>query len=215
MIRSTLWLTLLLVLVPGFLQAQTFQLAPGFTLDVSVPEGRWRISQTPPELLVEETAEHLEHEMAEKGQQVDPERLRDHARERLGANELFIFNPESGSNLMVDVSALGEGEAAPSKRAIQTSARYAGESLSSEEGVSNVTSEVNRVRLEGVRAAFRLDASYLQHEEPRTFVGIIGFADPYWVFIYYTDHRTDSADLPEAEEIFRSMRITGARPASK
>jgi hypothetical protein len=190
--------------------AETINVVPGVALEVNLPGQKWELSRQAPEFLVLETAEHLEHELAAQGKQVDAEKLKEAAGKRLAANELFIFNPESGAVLTVDFSPLRENEKAPRDRTVAASARYAGESLSDEEGIEGVKSKTDRVKLAGAGSAHRIRASYRQHGKPVKFTGIIGFVDPYWFFLYYMDNLRDPGDGAEMGEILESLALKPA-----
>ncbi len=187
---------------------RTVEISPGLSLGVYLPSDRWTMTSEIPEFLVEDRAEHIEHELAEKGQKVSRDQLLDAARKRLAANELFIFNPASKASMEIDFSPLKDGEAAPSRRTVAASARYAGDSLSQEEGVSEARFSDRKADVFGARDAYRLDADYKHHDEKTRFLGIVGFAAPYWFYAYYTDHLAVPSDHQEMDRIVRSLLIT-------
>lgn len=206
--RKVLYLSLgFLLILPFSLAAETLQLVPGLALQVELPSSRWVVSREAPELLVEETAEHLEHELLAQGKKLDAAALKAAAVKRLAANEAYIFNPASGAHLAIDFSPLREGEGAPGKKTIAASARLAGESLEGEEGASEVRQESRKSSVKGAEAAYRVDATFRQHGEPRKFIGIIGFRAPYWFYLYYTDPLREPADEREMELILKSLLV--------
>ncbi|WP_155890685.1 hypothetical protein [Desulfuromonas sp. TF] len=205
MYRIALLVVVLLFAGASSLAAETLSIVPGIALEVNLPGQKWQMSRQAPEFLVRETAEHLEHELADKGKQVDAESLKAEAGKRLAANELFIFNPDSGAVLTIDFSPLKEKEKAPRDRTVASSARYAGESLSSEEGIEGVESKTDKVKVAGAGSAYRVNASYRQHGDPMKFTGIIGFAEPYWFFFYYTDPLRDPGDAEEMGRILDAL----------
>ena len=131
--------------------------------------------------------------------------IREATEKRLNINELFIFNPASHARLVVDFSALREGESPPSQKTIATSAEYAGQGLINEEGVTNVRYKTSKFRLSGAARACRLDAEFNHHNEPFKLVGIVGFVQPYWFYFYYTDPLKDPADLGSMEKLMDSF----------
>ena len=203
--RIALSVVVLLLLGVASLEAATLSLVPGVDLEVDLPGQKWQMSRQTPEFLILQTAEHLEHELADQGKQVDAEELKAAAAKRLAANELFIFNPDSGAVLTIDFSPLKENEKAPRDRTVAASARYAGDSLSSEEGLEGVESKTDKVKVAGAASAHRIKASYRQHGEPMKFTGIIGFIEPYWFFFYYTDPLRDPGDAEEMGRILDSL----------
>lgn len=167
----------------------------------------WTVSSDIPEFLLEEFAHHLEHELEARGLSRTDEEMREVARQRLDANEVFIFNPSSRSYIMVDFSKLRDSEKAPSRQSVFDSARYAADSLSTEEGVSDMTSEVSSVHVEGADYAFRLDADFQSHGNSRKFSGVVGFADPYWFFVYYTDTLAGPGDYATIDNLLDNLTI--------
>jgi len=209
--RKTFWLSLVfLFTLPLSLPAETLQLVPGLALQVELPGARWSISREAPSFLVEETAEHLEHELLAQGKKVDSSALEAAARKRLAANEAYIVNTASRAYLTIDFSPLRAGEKAPGKKAVAASAKYAGEGLVDEEGATDVRQASSRTELQGAEVAYRVDASFRMHDEPRKFIGIVGFRAPYWFYLYYTDSLGDDADILEMEQILRTLVLSAS-----
>lgn len=209
--RKAFWLSLVfLFTLPLSLPAETLQLVPGVVLKVELPSDRWSISREAPPFLVEEIAEHLEHELLAQGKKVDPAALQEAAQKRLAANEAYIVNAASGAYLAIDFSALREGEAAPGKKAIAASAKYAGEGLVDEEGATEVRQKSSKTELRGAEFAYRVDASFRMHDEPRKFIGIVGFRAPYWFYLYYTDPLRDGGDIREMEQILQTLALSAS-----
>lgn len=209
--RKTLWLSLVFSLaLPLSLPAETLQIVPGLALKVELPSDRWSISREAPSFLVEEIAEHLEHELLSQGKKLDPAALQAAAQKRLAANEAYIVDPASGAYLAIDFSPLREGEAAPGKKAIAASAKYAGEGLVDEAGATEVRQKSSRTEIRGAEVAYRVDASFRMHGEPRKFIGIIGFRAPYWFYFYYTDPLRDAGDIQEMEQLLRTLVVSPA-----
>lgn len=175
--------------------AASFQIAKDLMLELELPSQRWQTATVSPDQIVRMVAGGEGPALLEK------------TRRMLAANELYVWNPASHAYLMVDVSPLKEGEAAPSTRQVMLSARYAGSALEAEEGVSTVRHSVSETSLTGVRIAYRLDAKYSKQGQPHRFAGLIGFSQPYWVYLYYNDPMTDDADFVEMESILKSIRF--------
>jgi hypothetical protein len=209
--RKAFWLLLVFLFTfPLSLPAETLQLVPDLDLKVELPGDRWSISREAPAFLIEETAEHLEHELLAQGKKVDPAALQAAAKKRLAANEAYIVNTASRAYLTIDFSPLREGETAPGKKAIAASAKYAGEGLVDEEGATEVRQKSSKTEIRGAEAAYRVDASFRMHDEPRKFIGIIGFRAPYWFYLYYTDPLRDAADILEMEQILQTIVLSAS-----
>ena len=183
---------------------------PEYYLGMNLSDERWVISKKTPEFLMEEMAEHLAHDLKSSHPNITRAQIQETAEKRLHANELFIFNPRSHARLVIDFSALRKGESPPSKKTIATSADYAGQGLSNEEGITNVVHQTSKSRIPGATRAYRLDAEFKLHHEPFKLVGLIGFAQPYWFYFYYTDPLKDSADLVSMEKLINSFVLLPA-----
>lgn len=204
-----LTLCLLLVLGSPALAAgpEALVLADGTTLQFTLPAGGWVFGRTPPDFLVRATVADLGGELVAKGQPASPARVEALARERLGENEGFVYQPTSESYLLIDFSPLQQGEKSPGELAIAASARDAAAVLQQEEGTAEVVTNRRRIEFPGLSWAWRLDARYRQDGAPRRFVGIIGFRAPYWVFLYYTDKGVNAADYGQMEALLAGARI--------
>lgn len=200
------------MVVPCFAGAVEIPLGSGLSARFDLPSERWEVSAEAPEFLIDQQVHHLRHEAREKGAQVSDDQLQGLARRRLAANEQLVYNRNTQAVLLIDVSPLREEEEVPGDRAVKLSARYAGESLSSEEGVAEVDFRVRPVRMEGVGSVYRLEADYLLHGKPVRFIGQVGFAEGAWFYLYYTDHLADPLDYGEMESLLESFRFQGAAP---
>lgn len=195
---------LMTVTAPG---AESIPVGSDLRVEVSLPSARWQIFHSAPEFLVAEIAEHLEHELAAEGKHPSGTQIRQAAEKRLAANEAFVCNPASGACLIIDFSPLRADEKPPGRRNVELSARYAAEGLADEEGLSELQQKTARAEIAGASQAYRIDARYRQHGEPRQFIGYVGFAEPSWFYLYYTDPLRESADLPEMEQLLEDLAI--------
>ena len=186
--------------------AEIIEISETTSLQFSVPDG-WLLAKDPPQKLLEEMAEHISHEASEKGYSPTQEQLLTAARKRLAANEVLLYNPETIASLTLDLSHLRQGESAPTKKAMKLSAKYAGQSLEQEEGVSKLTGKMEEATIEGAWYAYRYNADYQHHEKKMAFSGVIGFSKPYWFFFYYTDYLHDPLDKTRVEQVFESLKI--------
>jgi hypothetical protein len=208
------WFPLLvLLLVPAPVPAESLSIGPDLVLEFTAPSARWVLTREAPAFLLEETAEHLGHELAEQGRTPDAGAVRQAAVKRLAANEGYLCNPASGACLVIDFSPLRQDETPPSRKAVATSARYAAEGLAEEEGVTELRQSSGKARLAGADSASRIDASFHQHGEPRRFLGIVGFRDPYWFYLYYTDTLKNADDYGEMEGVLQTLVLRRPAPA--
>ncbi len=212
MLQRLLFVLIVLTVSSANVDAATLRIDSNTAMDFNLPGEHWLLFREAPAFLVDETMEHLGHELAGQGKSPGEEALRQAALKRLAANEAFLCNPASRACLVVDFSPLREGEEAPSRRAVAASARYAGEGLADEEGIADLQQKSEKYRLEGAETAYRIDASFRQHGEPRRFIGIVGFRQPCWFYLYYTDPLNEPKDYSEMEVVLDSLvlRATGS-----
>ena len=204
--KKTLILLAILFLPYTTAIAELIKISDSTHLQFSVPDG-WLLADELPQKLLEEMAEHISHEATAKGHTPTPEQLLSAARKRLAANEVLLYNPETIAHMTLDFSPLKQGERAPSKKTIKLSAKYAGESLQQEEGVSQLVGKSKETSIDGAWYAYSYEAEYLHHEEKMAFSGTIGFSTPYWFFFYYTDYLQDPIDKSRAEQVLKSLKI--------
>jgi hypothetical protein len=192
--------------LPLVAAAEVYELKPG--LKVALPEvpAPWTVSREPVPALVEHIAEHLQEEAAEKGRALPQEQAQTAARQRLQANELFVFNQESGAHLLVSFEALREGEKAPSAKAIAQSAKYAAEGVT-DEGWTDVTERQAATAVKGAQLAQWFEIGYTHEGQRSVFMGIVGFARPYWFWLYANDHQRSPDDRAVLEKLLRELEI--------
>ncbi|WP_305045584.1 hypothetical protein [Geoalkalibacter sp.] len=196
-----------LLSLPHYAMAAGYEVRPGIEISFAQLPSSWQVSTEPPDFLVAEHAGHIEPEQLAAARKAGVESPEEAARQMLRANELYLYNPRSGAHLMIDFSPLREGETAPSARALKTSARYAAEGLSDEEGFEAVSAKVGKTRIKGAGSAYRIDADFLKHGEATRFIGIITFALDHWVYLYYTGPQSAQDDLATANQVLKSFGI--------
>ncbi len=200
-----------LFFLPTFSFAETVHISNLTSIVYEIPDG-WVRAEEPPQALLDIFAEHIEHEAQEKGYSPSLEQLQDAAKKRLDANEVLLYNPRTNAHITIDMSHLRRGEKVPSKKSIQLSAKYAGQSLEQEEGVSGLTGKSSEATVSGAWYANRYDADYLHHEEKMRFSGIIGFVSPYWFYFYSSDYLKDPADRKKIDQFLETISIIKRAP---
>lgn len=205
MYKTSLALGVLLCLLTTPAHAVDIKVTADLVFEIELADG-WSLHlQDPPEPLVKEIASHVAHEPA--AAKATPEQIEAVARKRLAANEAIIYHAASGAHLDIDFSALDPGQSAPSSRTLKNSARYAAESLEGEDDVAAVVWDVKPFEIKGAKDAFLLVADYRQHEQPMKFLGVIGYVEGYWFFLYYTDPVKEPEPLNEMEEMLRNAVV--------
>jgi hypothetical protein len=198
MIRFVFLFALAMGFLPLPVTAAELVISEGLFVEIPLREG-WTLHLEPPEALVIEMAAHVAHEPAAAN--ASAAQIEKVTRNRMAANEAFVYHAASGAHLEIDFSPLEQGASAPSTKTLRTSAEYAAQSLEGEEGVSNVAWDVIPVKIQGAREAFQLVADYQQHDLPVKFVGTIGYVEGYWLFLYFTD----PSQKPEVFEQMQEM----------
>ena len=194
----------LLIGVPAL--ADEIAVGEGLVLSLTLPAG-WTLHSKAPEVLVHEIAKHIAHEANAMGKHPSQAQTLQAARKRLAANEAIAYHAASGSHLDLDFSPLGDRERPPSTKQLRQSAEFAVQSLEGETEVSNVESAITEARVHGSAHAYRLTATYQQHEQPVTFIGLIGYAQRHWFFFYFTAPGQEPEALQTIEGLLASLQI--------
>ena len=203
----------LLFFLPGLVAAEVYQLKP--TLKLKLPEliSPWSASTEPDATLVKHLTEHVLEEAAEKGKLLTAEQAEQVARKRAGTNQLFVSSGKTGAHLQISFLELEEDEAAPSARAIVRSAKFAVDSAI-DEGWQPTEVRHAITEIKGARYARWFAIEYTHKGDPGLFMGIVGFAHPYWFWFYSNDHLLDAADSKTLEKLMLGIEIeAGLQPA--
>jgi hypothetical protein len=204
MIRYTFILSLVVSLLALPSYAAEIAVTQSLVVEINLSEG-WSLHLEPPDALVKEMALHVAHEPAAAN--ATAEQIEKVTRKRMAANEATVYHAASGAHLDIDFSALDQGQSAPSSQTLRNSAKYAAQSLESEEDIADVVWEVTEIDINGAREAFQLAADYKQHEHPVKFLGIIGYVEGYWFFLYYTDPGKDSGTFGEMQTMLEQLVV--------
>ncbi len=194
------------LLFPTLAMAGVFELKPG--LKVVLPEvaSPWKVTTEPSQELVEHLTEHILEEAREKGQNPTNEQARKVALERAQNNQLFVINQSSDAHLLISFSPLKEGEKAPSAKTVAKSAKYAAEGVT-DEGWEVISTRQATTAIQGAQAAQWFAIDYTHEGESSLFMGIVGFADPYWFWLYGNDHLKDPNDKDYLEKLMLGIQV--------
>lgn len=191
----------------GMGSASSYAIAPGFQLQMTVDGQAWQVAKTAPQFLVDDGVADIEHDLKTAGKTATKEQIMARVAEQLGSNELYVFNPDSKAVLEISFSPLDKGESPPSSKSIKESAVDAGESMTSEGGVTGSQYRIKEDHIPGADTVYRLDVDYQADGSPRKFIGLIGFAQTSWIFFYYTDRLANPGDYAEMEKTLKSLVI--------
>ena len=199
-------LFLFFVLLPSLVIAGEYQLKPD--LKVIIPEmtRQWIVSTEPTTELVEHLAEHVFDDAIRKGQTPTNEQVQKVAMQRARNNDLFMVNHESGAHVLISFSAIDEGEKEPSSRTVANSARYAIDGVE-DEGWIVTSVRKAEIAMAGAQEAQWFAIDYTQDGKANLFMGMVGFANPYWFWFYGNDHLKDPKDRDFLEQLMKSIQI--------
>lgn len=204
--KKLILLLLIVLLVPALALAGTFQLEPDLKIVLSELSDPWAASTEPNPELIDHLAEHVIEEAAEKGHQLSMAQARELAMKRAGNNQLFVSNRQSGAHLLISFSRLDQGETAPSAETVAKSAEYAADGVA-DEGWAVISRGQARTAVKGAQQAEWFSIEYTHEGETSRFMGIVGFADPYWFWFYGNDHLKDPADAKTLEKLMLGIEI--------
>jgi len=200
----------LLMLIPSFASGQTARLPGNYMINFTLPSDRWEVSADAPALAIEAMMVDMSHDKKKKGEEVDMVKLRALSEEFIKINDLFIYNQATEAYLMISLSPYGREEKPPTEKTIRSSAHWAVEALDDHAEVEDLDSYrtiVQSVEISGVEYATQIVSDNPLFGEPHNFIGVIGFAYPYWVFLYYNDKAKDPGDLSEMQQIIKSVEL--------
>jgi len=205
MIRILLVLGLLLH--PLAVLATDHPLADDRSITFNLPSERWEVSTEPPESAIRAMMADMAYETEKKGVEVDRTALREKAVTYARTNNLFVHDPKTSAYLMISISRTKEP---PKDETVRASADWALNEIvenAGEKETRGFGSRLKKVQLPGLQVAYQIEADYPLRGAPHNFIGIIGFADPYWVFLYYNDQAQDPEDLREMRLLLASVSL--------
>lgn len=202
-----LCLAAVLLALPG--HAVEIAVPGGLLLEIALADG-WSVHSVPPDPLVRELARHVAHDPAAAG--ATAAEIETVARNRLSANQAIVYHAASGAHLDIDFSPLEPGAAPPDLQALRDSAQYAAWSLEKEPDVTALSWAATPFKVHGAGTAMQLAADYRQHDLPRKFLGIVGYAAGAWFFLYYTDPCLDPAIYAEMQAMLSQLVVRRRGP---
>jgi len=204
--RFSVLLLAILLLLPLTAAAETYEIKPGLKLMLPELAAPWTVSREPAPALLEHMAEHMQEDAASQGKTISAEQAKTAALKRLQTNELFVYNTESEAHLLISFDALGKDEKKPSAKAVAKSAKYAAEGVS-DEGWTDVTERHAATAVKGAQLAQWFEIGYSHEGHRSVFMGIVGFANPYWFWLYANDHLRNAEDRAVLEKLLREIEI--------
>lgn len=204
--RFGVLLLTILMLLPLTAAAESYEIKTGLKLTLPDLSAPWTVSREPAPALLEHMAEHMQEDAARQGKTITAEQANTAALKRLQTNELFVYNTESAAHLLISFEKLREGEKAPSAKTVALSAKYAAEGVA-DEGWTDVTERHAVTAVKGAQLAQWFEIGYSHEGQRSVFMGIVGFANPYWFWFYANDHMHNQGDRAVLEKLLREIEI--------
>ena len=198
-------------ILPNLVQAASYQLKPD--LWVSLPDvvTPWTVSMEPCSHLIENLTNHVLEEAGSKGKKLSEEKARQIALNRARNNQLFVMNQKSGARLLISFSRLKEGEAVPSLKNLALSAKQAADGAEAE-GWKAVSTQYAVTAIKGAQLAQWFTINYTHEGQQSLFMGIVGFAKPYWFWLYGYDHLKNHQDREFLEKLMLGVEVESYCP---
>lgn len=195
-----------LFLLPLTSLAEVYEARPGLKVVLPALSEPWTVSREASPSLVAHLAAHLKDDAEKQGRTVTEEQALSAARQRLASNELLIFNEKTEAHLLISFSPIGPKESDPSAKSVAISAQYAAEGVT-DEGWSDVKDHHEPIQIKGAKHAQWFQIDYTEDGARHLFMGVVGYARPYWFWLYANDHLKDPGDRAVLENILRNIEI--------
>lgn len=195
-----------LFLLPLHAFAEVYEARPGLKVVLPPLSEPWTVSREASPALVAHLAEHLKEDAEKQGRIVTEEQALNAARQRLASNELMIFNEKTEAHLLISFSPIEEKESDPSAKSVALSAQYAAEGVT-DEGWTDVKDRHESIQIKGAKHAQWFEINYKEDGQAHLFMGVVGYARPYWFWLYANDHLKDPGDRAVLENILRNIEI--------
>lgn len=208
--KSIIFVLAILLFLPLGVSAKVYEIRSDLAVVLPELPAPWVVSKEASPTLVEHLAEHLLEDAERAGRSLSQEEALRGARQRLASNDLLIFNEQSEAHVLISFSPIGRRQSDPSADSVALSARYAAEGVS-DEGWTKVSEEHRATQVKGAQQAQYFKIDYTEDGEEHLFMGIVGYARPYWFWVYANDHLKDPLDRPTLDNILSTIEIRVSR----
>ena len=211
MIRYICLFTILMMLCPLLSFAQSIRMPSDTVINFTLPSDLWDVSVDAPNAAIEAMVAHMVYDREKNGVKFDIEELRATAKKLNKVNNLFIYNAGTEAYLLFSFSPHSRSEKPLSEKLIRNSVKWTIGALDDNAGVSDLNSyqtTVEPVEIPGIEYAQQVTSNNPLFGDPHKFIGVIGYAYPYWVFLYYNEKVKNSTDFPEMQQVIKSIKLT-------
>ncbi len=186
--------------------AATYQALPNVAVGIPDLPASWQMTTEPIDLMVEHIAEHVKEAAASAGQYISDRQALKAARERLKREELIFYNEISKAYILVSFEARGDDESVPTKEDLKLSAKYAASGVE-DEGWEDTKLRFMDATTKGAQLVQRFSIEYTYKGDRGLFSALVGYAEPFWFWVYAKDHGQDSADEAVIEGIISNFEV--------
>ena len=197
---------LVLTCLPALTLAGEYQLKPDLKVVLPEVSEPWQVLTEPTPQMLEHMIEHEIEEAAEQGKTLTKEQARKTALKKASLNDLYVVNADSGAHLLISVSSIDEGEKPPSAKTVARSAQIAIDGVE-DEGWTVSSAKKADITIAGAQAAQWFVVDYTHDGDASLFLGVVGFANPYWFWLYGKDHLEDPNDRDVLELLIKNIEF--------
>lgn len=204
--KKTVLIVLLLLWAPMCVLAATYQVLPNVAITIPDLPASWKATTEAPEEMVEHIAEHVKEEAQYAGKMMTDKEALEQARQRLKREELILFSEKSEAHILISFEARGDGEKVPTQGDVKLSAQYAVSGVG-DEGWVDVNARYLDSTVQGAQAVQRFSIDYKHEDEPGFFNGLVGYAEPFWFWVYAIEHGEDPTDRATIDGILSNLIV--------
>lgn len=183
------------------------QLRPDLGLVLPKLSDPWIVTRDPTEEMLEHQAEHAAEDALNAGRSISRAEALQQAKQHFAASDdLYFMNTESEAHLLFSVAPLGERQPEPDAGHVAQSASTAAAGVTAEGWIKH-SEEQRSIAVKGARHAEYFKIDYTKGSERGFFTGVVGYAQPYWFWLYAYDHRHDPGDRDLLATILQTFEI--------
>ncbi len=197
---------LMFMCLPALVMAGDYQLKSNLKLVLPEVAAPWKVLTEPTPEMLEHMLEHEIEEAAEQGKTLTKEQARKTALKKASLNDLYVVNVDSGAHLLISVSAIDKGEKPPSFKTVARSAQIAIDGVE-DEGWTVTSVRKDDITIAGAQAAQWFSVDFTHDGEASLFLGVVGFANPYWFWLYAKDYLKDPNDRDFLEQFIKNIEF--------
>lgn len=193
--------------VPVDSDFELHQVSSDLGLVVETLPAYWQVTTDATPHMLEHQAEHEEEDAWRAGVRITRTEALQRARRFFeNSKDLYFLNSRSETHLLFSFAKIKPQQPEPTADHLATSARAAMSGVTAEGWTKH--SEIHRpVQVKGAEHAHYFEIDYTKENERQLFKGVVGYAQPYWFWLYTYDHLHDPQDLALLGRILETFEI--------